>query len=1208
MHKGMFDSPTRIEFDVAPGAHGLNVPNLSEFGAEKEWISGGHFKVDSVEQGKVTNRLGGQLPATIVHLTQVPSDQEKRTRRYGKPAALVKGSNASFNKTGPLVKVPWLTTDQPQLELPAFSELRVSEKPDKTAVSGKADKRYSEDQPRDADGRFGSGGDSATPPAANGGSSEAPQPSYTTAVPFVSQGHDDYIDKFDTGGSKDIDYSKIQSDPVSGKAIAELYNAAPLDDPAAHAAYDQLAKETDQQYEYLTKTMGVTVEVTDKDPYQNVKDMAEDLRDNHHLAVLSTAITGGHPYFSNEQNDKFRAVHDAFGHAGTGRGFDRNGEAAAWVSHMQMYSPEAGKALTTETRGQNSSMIYGDHSQPLNKSVNPYDEGGFPPQKVMLLPDEYTSRETRGKSVSAQASADADNLYSTGRSHHTSQGRHFPPTEARHVVNASDIRARLFRYSDDQPRNPDGTFAGGDSKDSGSGGKSAGSGPNPIGTPTGPGGHLTAQDTAKLVGVMMNGGKITIPSESLPIVLGSMRSGIEPVNLENAHITGPGNENLFDHTSLTADQTKELSQSLWPDKDPPLESLPREAMPVIPSDAETTQKFADYLGGQGFKAEFTTLDPRQLTATQDQLNGVKVSQILEVMKTDPGKIASQAIVVDRNGAVLDGHHRWAAEAAYAVSHPDFQVPVLRVDTDIATLLTAGEKFDQEQGIEHKPFGATENKSARRRAELRKVLSDGNFKEFTPPPDGETPPDPSKPYLWFDGQWILLATDDGDGVPRKIEFKPPTNSSDARSRLLRYSDEQPRDPDGRFAGGGESPKADAAEGGTYGTFSRQDADKNAERLAQLSSSMVDGMYAAELSKIHSDTTIRNGDTGIQLKALTAERIAGRMGTQLDDKHAQSGYVVLSGPTQAMVSRPGQDLHASDILNGDFYLVRGDSGSVSVNPIDYPQMGKYQKDTVAWMNRNGGVITVGMQDESAHAMSSANSPSAQPSWQSTKSDHDLNQPDMARGDTPEAAQMLREAAVAGLVHQWASTSNDSNTKSLAIQESAKQEFGLSGSASWQPKDGPMIYQDAQKSVDSEIKQNGDYYRAFLRAQYDETQQQLKDAGITGLDVFRGQDGVDKTEKAIGNYEIGAKDISVATRPLGSWSTDKGQARTFGKYAGDESVVYSAHVPADRIFSTPSSGLGCYGENEVVLLGGKDTMFVEPARSISEHGAIHKWDSAA
>lgn len=36
-----------------------------------------------------------------------------------------------------------------------------------------------------------------------------------------------------------------------------------------------------------------------------------------------------------------------------------------------------------------------------------------------------------------------------------------------------------------------------------------------------------------------------------------------------------------------------------------------------------------------------------------------------------------------------------------------------------------------------------------------------------PPPGAKPPDPSKPYVWIDGRWVLLASDTADGVPGKL---------------------------------------------------------------------------------------------------------------------------------------------------------------------------------------------------------------------------------------------------------------------------------------------------------------------------------------------------------------------------------------------------------------------------------------------------------
>jgi hypothetical protein len=55
---------------------------------------------------------------------------------------------------------------------------------------------------------------------------------------------------------------------------------------------------------------------------------------------------------------------------------------------------------------------------------------------------------------------------------------------------------------------------------------------------------------------------------------------------------------------------------------------------------------------------------------------------------------------------------------------------------------------------------------------------GGYKPLAPPPAGEKPPDPNKPYLWLDGKWVLLATDTGDGVPRKLSF-PDVDGGGAR---------------------------------------------------------------------------------------------------------------------------------------------------------------------------------------------------------------------------------------------------------------------------------------------------------------------------------------------------------------------------------------------------------------------------------------------
>ena len=88
--------------------------------------------------------------------------------------------------------------------------------------------------------------------------------------------------------------------------------------------------------------------------------MFEDIIKNKTLRVFK----GGEPHpFMGESsadangitaNEKLRAVHDYFGHFVNRNQFGSLGEERAWVDHSQMFSPNAQRAVTTETRGQNS--------------------------------------------------------------------------------------------------------------------------------------------------------------------------------------------------------------------------------------------------------------------------------------------------------------------------------------------------------------------------------------------------------------------------------------------------------------------------------------------------------------------------------------------------------------------------------------------------------------------------------------------------------------------------------------------------------------------------------------------------------------------------------------------------------------------------------------------------------------------------------------
>jgi hypothetical protein len=75
--------------------------------------------------------------------------------------------------------------------------------------------------------------------------------------------------------------------------------------------------------------------------------------DDHTLLGSKTADKNGIT-----ANDKFRAVHDYFGHSIEGYQFGKDGEENAWIEHSKMFSPLAQVALSSETRGQNSFVNY----------------------------------------------------------------------------------------------------------------------------------------------------------------------------------------------------------------------------------------------------------------------------------------------------------------------------------------------------------------------------------------------------------------------------------------------------------------------------------------------------------------------------------------------------------------------------------------------------------------------------------------------------------------------------------------------------------------------------------------------------------------------------------------------------------------------------------------------------------------------------------
>jgi hypothetical protein len=215
---------------------------------------------------------------------------------------------------------------------------------------------------------------------------------------------------------------KIKVSPATGKQIAAAYEAMKHDpnNPAVKSAYDALIKETLDQYQ-LVKKMGIIPEFIPHgapNPYPGgSKDVLSDIKKGH-LWVFPTESPEGANFGSGEDkfagnpllqktneyvgdkqlvaNDVFRIVHDIFGHAKEGNSFGPTGEENAWRAHVKMYSPQAARAMTTETRGQNSWVNFGPKGE-ANRA-NPANTH-YADQKTGLLPEWISKVPDREQSV-----------------------------------------------------------------------------------------------------------------------------------------------------------------------------------------------------------------------------------------------------------------------------------------------------------------------------------------------------------------------------------------------------------------------------------------------------------------------------------------------------------------------------------------------------------------------------------------------------------------------------------------------------------------------------------------------------------------------------------------------------------------------------------------------------------------------------------------
>jgi hypothetical protein len=160
--------------------------------------------------------------------------------------------------------------------------------------------------------------------------------------------------------------------------LAELVTDWFLGEPtgsedALRQSYQALERETARLYEIVC-SLGVRVHYVRHDPYGAAAELCTELRRHRTMSLTTIACDPPHPLLGGEEGgavDQLRVVHDVFGHAALGVGFDLQSEFATWLQCRTLFSAEARGAECCELVGAVTTYIATGEKPGLRASLPP---------------------------------------------------------------------------------------------------------------------------------------------------------------------------------------------------------------------------------------------------------------------------------------------------------------------------------------------------------------------------------------------------------------------------------------------------------------------------------------------------------------------------------------------------------------------------------------------------------------------------------------------------------------------------------------------------------------------------------------------------------------------------------------------------------------------------------------------------------------------
>jgi hypothetical protein len=171
-------------------------------------------------------------------------------------------------------------------------------------------------------------------------------------------------------------------DPEVAERIADWFTGRPTASAGAVSrSYRALARETARMSQIVHRApssggLGVRVSHVRAGgvPYHDAAELCAELREHRSMTLTTIASEAPHPLLGGQEGgvvDQLRVVHDVFGHAALGVGFDLQSEFATWLQCRTLFSRDARGAAFCELVGATTTYIVTGEKPGLRADLPP---------------------------------------------------------------------------------------------------------------------------------------------------------------------------------------------------------------------------------------------------------------------------------------------------------------------------------------------------------------------------------------------------------------------------------------------------------------------------------------------------------------------------------------------------------------------------------------------------------------------------------------------------------------------------------------------------------------------------------------------------------------------------------------------------------------------------------------------------------------------